>query len=311
MKKTIPKNQFLPQYEVFEKENLKFGRSIAVSRGVHPFKIKYLPFFEQLAVQLTEQLKRYTNKNFEKYFDFTFRTKAHTRDGLPYINEYVCESSGKVFLSKSTEYRGEFLKLHKDGYAYGSVTMSNRCGFSGSADIWFRWISNIPDYEYIEPDNELELGPEDITFEICTTIPEEYIMRFYAKTAEEYDLNEWKKIINDGHYYPKKRSKNKNDFLYEISESCNFPDVMFLIDIKEPVTEDLCDKIMEEFISFQQEWDTTHFFGIHDMWLVEEISNDNIIKVFVDFGSSNFKIIKSLINWLQKSNLKIKGIKIM
>ena len=244
MGRQTSKNEFLPEYEIAEKGRLQFGKSIAVNRGIHPFKRKYLPFYEQMATQLTALLKQHTRRSFVKYFDFVFRTNSHTRIGKPYIEQYIIQSlrGNQVFLRKSTEYRGEFYKLHKDGFAYGRVSMYNKIGLSYSVDIWFRWKSNIPGYEYIEPDDELDLKFEDVTFEICTQVPKEYIWRFYAKPTEEYDCNEWLAVINDEHYYPKKRSKRKADFLCEIVENCQYPDTSFTLFLNSKVTPNIQDE---------------------------------------------------------------------
>ena len=308
MTRPISQAEFLPEYDIFKENRLQFGKSIAVNRGVHPFKRKYLPFYEQMATQLTALLKQHTRRNFVKYFDFIFHTKGHTRTGKPYIEQYIIQSlnTNQVLLRKSTEYRGEFHKLHKDGFAYGRVSMYNKIGLSYSVDVWFRWKSNIPGYEYIEPDDELDLKPEDISFEICTQVPEEYILRFYAKSVEEYDCKEWIAVINDEHYYPKKRSKKKTDFLCEIAENCQYPDTSFILFFNSKVTPNLQDEAISVFTSFQEEWDTTHLWGIHDIILADDKQDsENVIKIHIDFGSSDYKIIKALIKWLRCSSLDL------
>ena len=311
MVRPISHKEFLPEYEMYEKDKLQFENSIVVNRGVHPFKRKYLPFYEQMTTQLTALLKQYTHRNFVKYFDFSFRTRAYTRTGEPYMEELIIQGFNKVFLRKSTVYRGEFHKLHKEGFAYGRVSMYNKIGLNYSTDIWFRWKSNIPGYEYIEPDDELDLKSKDITFEICTQIPEEYILRFYAKSADEYDCNEWIAVINDEHHYPRKRNRKQVDFLCEISENCQYPDTTFTLFFNSKVTQSIQDDAISAFVSFQEEWDTTHFFGIHDIAIAEDqYDSENVIKILVDFGSSDYKIMKALIKWLRYSSLDINRIEI-
>lgn len=303
----ILQEEFLPQYETVEKDRLQFGKSIRISRSVHPFKKRYLPFYEQMATQLTALLKQYTRRSFEKRFDFSFRTRAYERMGKPYMEKIIMQgvNSEMVILRKSTQYRGEFLKLHKDGYAYGNITMYNRIGLSDSAEIWLRWKSNIPGYEYIEPDDELDLKPEDITFEICSQVPEEYTLRLFAKTAEEYDCNQWIDFLNDEHHYPQKREK-KCEFLCEVAENCQYPDTTVTLFFNDKVTQELADKTIKTFISFQEEWDTTHFWGIHSIGFAdEERQGENDIKILVDFGSSDYQIIKALVKWLRYSGLDI------
>jgi len=166
----------------------------------------------------------------------------------------------------------------------------------------------LTDYDYIEPDDELILRPEDITFEICKAVPEEYILRFYAKTAEEFDCNQWLTLINDKRNYPQKRSKKKNDFICEISEKCQYPDTSFTLFFGDKVTQEQQDAAIREFVSFQEEWDTTHLWGIHDIGIAEEDCADDAVKIIVDFGSSNYKIVKDLIKWLRTSDLPIRKV---
>lgn len=173
-------------------------------------------------------------------------------------------------LMKSNIRRGDFCKLHYNGYAYGRLTMTSKIGYDENADIWIRWKSNIPDYEYIEPDNELMLTSDDITFEICEDVPENLILCFYAKTADEYDSNEWKKVIDNEEHYPKKRSKKKNDFQFEISEACEDPDTFFNFYFNKAINDSLKERVTSELVAFQQKWNSTHFFGIHDIMLMED-----------------------------------------
>ena len=302
-------DEFLPEYATFEEEMLRFGKNIVINRAVFPFKTKYLSFFEQLTTQITFSLKKHTKKNFVKYFNFIFKVKGCRYEGEPFTVKQIIKSPIKNYVLNVTysEYRGEFLKLHKDGYAYGCISMDNKVGLCDSVDIWFRWKSNVPNYAYIEPDDELELTSNDITFEICKEIPKEYIERFYVKNIEEYDCNRWEQVINDESNYPKKRRK-KNDFPFEISSNCGFPDVVFSIFMNQKVTKSLCDEVVSEFSSFQLEWDANHIYGIHNIELKNEQIDDYLVEVVVDFGSSDYKIIMHLIKWLQNSNLNIKNI---
>ena len=301
-------HEFLPEYDMAGKNHLQFGKSFAVSRGVYPFKRAYLPFFEQMTTQLTALMKQQTKQNFVKHFAFFFRTRAYNRMGDPFFIEEITENH--VFRRKDSVYRGEFLKLHKDGFAYGSIRISSKKGFSESAEMWFRWKSNLPEYDYIEPDDALILRPEDITFEICKEVPEEYILRFYAKTAAEFDCGQWLTLINDPHNYPRKRSRKKTEFTWEISETWRYPDAVFTLFLGDKVTPEQQDAVLQEFVDFQEEWDTTHLWGIHDIGFAEVDCPEDAVKIAVDFGSSDVKIVKALIKWLQTGDLDIRKVRI-
>lgn len=309
--------EILPMYEFFEKHPLTFGKNITITRGVFPFKLTYLPFFEQLSIQLTELLKQYTTKNFMRYFDFAFRTRYRTHYGEPYTYKYIMEYHSPIkyswmkpeCLMESTEYRGEFFKFHKDGFAYGVMGMSSKIASDNSAFIWLRWKSNLPGYEYIEPDDELDLKAEDITFEICDRAPDEFLLRLFAKTSDEFDFNVWKELINDEECYPKKRnSKKKKNFPYEISENCAYPDVIVSIFLSEKITESIKEILISELASFQAEWDSSHDTGIHYMDIMDEEDNNNLIKIAIDFGDNDPDIIEALINYMRSSKLNIKNV---
>ena len=77
------------------------------------------------------------------------------------------------------------------------------------------------------------------------------------------------------------------------------------------ITKSICDDLMSELTSFQLEWDANHIYGIHDMGLQSQNNdkkNDYLIRINIDFGSCEDKIIKHLVKWLGKSNLNIKNI---
>ena len=68
--------------------------------------------------------------------------------------------------------------------------------------------------------------------------------------------------------------------------------------------------MLQEFVDFQEEWDTTHLRGIHDVGFAEEDCPEDAVKIIVDFGSSNVKIVKALIKWLQTGDLDIRKVRI-
>lgn len=138
--------------------------------------------------------------------------------GTPYIKSMVNGMDIEV-----DYYCGRFIKRHINGFAYSKLSIIPIIG-NGKEDMWISWKSNLAGYEYIEPDDELNLQSEDITFEICTEIPENLAQEFYAKSTQEIDCNKWIAFINDESHYPKK-SKGKtvvSNFCFEIAPDCNY-----------------------------------------------------------------------------------------
>ena len=81
--------------------------------------------------------------------------------------------------------------------------------------------------------------------------------------------------------------------------------------MNEKITKSICDDLMSELTSFQLEWDANHIYGIHYIGLQSQNNdkkNDYLIRINIDFGSCEDKIIKHLVKWLEKSNLNIKNI---
>lgn len=332
METTIPASEFLPCYESDSKNLLRFNRCISIDCGVYPCKVKYLPFYEQMAAQLTVLIKKKVEKPFLKHFTFYFKTKAFSREGpVRFENKYEKELDYATFkyvevvkTYKTNLYRGDFLRLHKNGFSYGCFSVIGKSSVYEVSDIWFRWKSNLPDYEYIEPDDELDLKPEDITFELCEQVPEEFALRFYAKTTAEYNCNAWINDLNEDCYYPKKRrsKKNRNEFPFSVSDTCEYPDTTFTLYFNEEITDELKDKAVEEFNDFSQKWDENHYYGIHSIMLADdlgefydenaiaELDASRAVKILVDFGSCEPSIIEKLIKWLQTSFLNIARVKI-
>lgn len=63
------------------------------------------------------------------------------------------------------------LKVNHNRYSYNLISVLAIHKGVGK-DIWIRWKSNVPGHEYIQPDDELDLQSGDITFEICSEVPE-------------------------------------------------------------------------------------------------------------------------------------------
>ncbi len=325
MTKPISADEFLPTLNysdsTFGSGCLRFGKSLYIHYGIYPCKVRYVPFYEQLATQLTPLIKRQINRSFVNHFEFQFKIRYHSHEGPPYYKRYYYKKYGVsepcVEVSECNIY-GELFEFHKDGYAYGCVGVCpKRDSMYSCADVWFRWKSNLPDYEYIEPTDELELKAEDITFELCDAVPDEFLLRLYAKTSDEYDVTQWKRDMAEDYYYPKKRRKPKRVIPFEIMKTCKYPDVTFTLYFDEEITADLKDLVETEFINFQTEWDAANYEGIDDIILADDLDElygeetianmdkEGIVKVLVDFGSCNPNIIKKLVKWLERTDLNI------
>lgn len=311
MKNFISKTEVLPEYATLDEELLRFGKNIVISRPVYPFKVEYLPFFQQLTSQITFLLKKECKKNFVKYFDFQFKTKSCVYEGLQYVIQCILKGPACSYIHErvSTEYRGMFYKLHKDGYAYGVITLNNKIGLeSEKADIWIRWKSNVSGYEYIEPDDGLDLQENDINFELCSQIPDEFSIIIYKKCLDKIALNKWKLVLKNEKFYPLRRKKNKN-ISYEISAACMYPDIVALFYFKTKVTKEMEKATMSELLLFQEKWGASHIYGIHDMGIQKsDFKERNTLSIWIDFGSSDYKIIYSLIKWFESSKLDIEKI---
>lgn len=315
-------------------KKIEFDFGFPLFVPVWPLCVKYVSFFEQLSGQLTPIIKSFSKKDIYETFDFRPKERDVFCKGETYeYNQNVLFKNmyfdsdytmrfhyeEKIVKFRDNRYYGEFYKMHKDGYAYGILSVELKKKPENSSDIWIRWKSNLPDFEYIEPDDELDLKPEDITFEICEHVPEEFIFEVYSKKSDKFDCNEWKAFINKATDNPKKRKRRRrrNEFIYHIADDCEYPDTTFTICFDEEITDALKDKVTQEFIGFQEYWDSMHSFGIHDIMLADdlkefydenaiaELNATGAVKVLVDFGSCDPIIIENLIDWLETSELNI------
>lgn len=183
--------------------------------------------------------------------------------------------------------------------------------------MWISWKSNLAGYEYIEPDDELNLQSEDITFEICTEIPENLAQEFYAKSTQEIDCNKWIAFINDESHYPQKpkRKTAANNFSFEISSDCDYPDVCFTICLRDKLNDELEEKIEKAFWEFTEYYNIKHKNYIHDIINIKDIVNypdriddEKTVQICVDFGNCNPKVINSLEKWLRSYDFGIEKI---
>ena len=143
--------------------------------------------------------------------------------------------------------------------------------------IWIRWKSNLSGYEYIEPDDELQLENCDITFEVCVEVPEKISMLLlYKQTVYNVDFNGWIKFISDEKHYPQKKLKNQRNFSCNILLNNNYPDITLIIEFNKIVDKDIENLTEKELNDFMVDWDSKHLYGIHDIMSVKDIDTISI-----------------------------------
>ena len=315
-----------------DSENLlEFDECIKFCRGISPFRSNFLSFYRQMSMQLTSLLKQLTNKDFINQYKFILGYENITYTGKPYKQEYYSTKPALIgFFSNGepnyylmptmtidkTAYNGRYFKIHKDGYAYGKLIVHTTIGDFDKTHCYIRWKSNLSDYEYIEPDDELDLNPDDITFELCEDVSVDIVDELfyeYDKVINGNTLENFIQFINDERHYPKKRNKKRekknNDFPCEISESCEYPDVIFSLYFEQKKNNKLKKSVIDEFAAFQSHWESEHDYGIHTIIDADEIDiscDKDAVNVFVDFGNCTPEIIEDVLDWLKHSKLKIK-----
>lgn len=291
---------------------IRFKKSINIDLGIAPIRMAWLPFFDQMSQQLTQLIKKSVNKNFLRKYDYILWHEFGVYKGLPYKKHALNGMDWTL-----DYYTGRFIKKHIDGYAYGKLSILPIIG-TDQADMWIRWKSNLPGYEYIEPDDELNLTEQDITFEICTEIPENLAQRFYARSAK-IDCSKWIALLNDESHYPKKaRCKSAaGNFCFEIAPDCNYPDTCFTIYLRNKCNDEIEKKIENAFLEFTEYYNIEHKNNIHDIINVKNIADypdriddEKIVQFHVDFGNCNPKVIESLVSWLRSYDFGIEKINV-
>ena len=303
--------------ELFYNDNqnvIRFKKSINIDLGIAPIRITWLPFFDQMSQQLTRLIKKSVGKNFLRAFDYSLWHESGLHKGTPYMKSMVNGINIEV-----DYYCGCFIKRHINGFAYGKLSIIPIIG-NGKEDMWIRWKSNLADYQYIEPDDELNLRLEDITFEICTEIPENLAQEFYGNISDELNLSTWIELLNDETHYPQKPKYKAvaNNFAFEISPDCDYPDVCFTIFLHDKPNCDLEGKIENAFWEFLGYYNVRHKDKIHDIINVKDmveypsiINDENVIQLHVDFGNSSPQAIEKLVDWFRDYNFDIKKIILM
>lgn len=163
-------------------QRLKFDHSFSINLpDFYPVKNTWIPFFRELSVQISKQMEAITGISPPKKLMMDYSGKSMEYEGEPYtyINEYGFETVG-------IKHHGKFSKLHFDGYAYGILAIANQ---NLSTQMWIRWKSHLPDYLYIEPDDELVFHPGDVSFYICKSVPRDVLYEAYGPPPEIVPFN--------------------------------------------------------------------------------------------------------------------------
>ena len=167
-----------------------------------PCRKVYGSFFWQLCCQVSKIIEKKTGTKARKdlYMCINARFKSKSiYDGGAY--QTIKTVYGKRF--EEYWYSDTMVKLHCDGYSYAEV------GFVGrphsrtlGGDLWIRWKSLRPEYEYIDYDSGLELTEKDISFEICTKLPDSIRKEAeghypYRSAIFQVDCNAWKETAEN------------------------------------------------------------------------------------------------------------------
>ena len=182
-----------------------FPKNMKMSLSVYPIKKQQLSFFAQAAKQISKQIIAETGIYSFKGYEFSFGGARRCK-GEKYLKpvkdfvftkvsekEYVCEGE-KTILKEFDEWLKPDYHMERDGYSYQRLHVSDPF----ACVIWIRWKSLCNPNEYIRPGTTQTLTEKDILFEICDSVPEEYLLKFYAKTAEEYNLYSWIDFFKTG-----------------------------------------------------------------------------------------------------------------
>ena len=279
----------------------------------------WLPFFEQLVQQLKKHMRKQGVKNAAQY-DHYILVESVEYEGTPYeecYQDYLCPGAYTYIIK--TAYRNKFLHLTHGDYAYGCFDFNPKHG-GKYCDIWVRWRSHLLEHEYIHPDDGLNLTKDDITFEICTALPDEILRQVNEKKVNAHqpvtdvDCNAWIAVTTAAQNEPpiKKPSGKPVKFPFEITSDCGYPDTTFTFRFTELITDDLYKALLLSMEVFQKYWELLHpDTSIHDITDGAALfgqKDENTIQMQVDFGNCDPKVIKELIKWLQKAGLPIESV---
>lgn len=167
-------------------------------------------------------------------------------------------------------------------------------------NMWIKFYADSPSPDFSKEDQW--------HFELCNEEESKQcdILRFGRKV---YDF--WATELNDF-------LEGKDAAYYDVEQDtyddcCNYPDVTVQCHMKKRVDEALKNKIfgiVEDYVSL---WNSNaeHSDKIHYTCLNENIEDDRVISIFIDFGNCDPIALANLLEYLYQANSKIKRITLM
>ena len=280
--------------------------------GIYPIKRICKSFYRELSIQITKQMEDIIGvKNLKNIIGLDFNTQFTTYEGEAYLYYDVNYDVEKI----STTHYGELRQLHNGGYSYNSIGLSSKATLG--AHFWIRWKSLLPEYEYIEPNLEIEVKSGEVKFEICKIVPQNIIIEAYnGNPPNSINFNAWIECIKQGLSLNKKFLANKTGLYFDYEISGGWPDVIMSIYHKETSTLGLSEKMQSILCVFMDEWNDKQEKKksqkfIHNISLIDlddESKESNIIQFHVDFANCNINIIKNLMIFINDNLLNIEKI---
>ena len=157
---------------------IKVRNEISICPSVFPIKVNSVPFYTQLAKQITAQINKTVGQKIaNKYEYFQKSVESGWHKGKPYYFRLYHVLTTKSPELRYTEivrdvYLRDYLKIQLNGYSYGAlIPWSKETGVQ-IPPIFIRWESCCLDYEYIEPGDGVDVDSKKIRFTICDKLPE-------------------------------------------------------------------------------------------------------------------------------------------
>ncbi len=316
----IPSDAVLPFYNHRREYRIKFKRGMTfIQSSPRPFKMEWVPFFETLSAQITAKIRKLVSRPFLSEFTFSFATANWLAIGplYEYFDPFYYMLKQKMCISN--RYEGKFAIDNVFPYSYGALIASTKRAYSKLLDavIWIKWRSNIPGKDFILPYDAIELKPDDVTFEICETLPENLVQKYRQKWENEIDLMKWISVLGDDEVYdPPKRfipKKCPTPFDTEYGRLTDYPDTTFVFRFKKEPNNDAV-SYLEKMLFY-----CGSDYNIHDVMKVDvpdrfagSEDEHRLVAFGVDFGgSSPPRALKSLVRKLQNYDLGIEKLTVI
>lgn len=168
-------------------------------------------------------------------------------------------------------------------------------------NIWIKFYADSPSPDFSKEDQW--------HFELCNDEEAKQcdILRFGREVYDVFWATELNNFLEgkDTAYYDVEQA------VYD--DGCNYPDVTVQCHMKKRVDEVLKNKIfgiVEEYISLWNS-DPEHSDQIHYACLDENIEDDRVISIFIDFGNCDPMALADLLEYLHQANSKIKRLTLM